>query len=1592
MRTGSSNWEYNFKRSFAAIFLFVLCSGLPLRQLNAQVVSDGAMDVEFWIGYSWVESTDGGILGQCDAVIGVSNCEFRWTWWGADNADLDGQGWRGGVTVGVNTGNVGWVQPDDRMLFNQRYGTPGNTPQNVPQFLMLRGEGWEDDCFSCAGGTICLGNCSTNYSDYSYDGSCSGCSCDCSGEDNHCGPTVLSSTIDFRTVPPCSPISTLGASWVGDYFSSSCGSDDIGAEVLVRWTPPIPTSVTANATSLCAPGFVTLTASGAVHGGDYVWYVAGNPTPIGNGQVINVFVSATTTYRVHTTNGGCESLSWREITIPISTPQVTNVSFTQPTCAGAADGTITITASGGQAPLQYSIDNGGSYQSSNVFNNVPAGNYIIRILDAGGCTSTWSGNPLVITDPPGVNITSVNVVNADCFGASTGSISITASGGQAPLQYSIDNGNSYQASNTFSNLAAGLYNIKVKDANGCERTYANNPVQITQPPEIIISSLPVNNVLCNGDSTGSITIFASGGTGTLSYSIDGGNTYQSSNSFTNLPAGSYNVYVRDASGCEKAYGFNPVLITEPLPLTVSGTSVAASCVGVFNGVINATANGGTPPYSYSVNNGPLQSGGNFTGLGPGTYTLVVVDANFCRADTQFVIGTVFNLNTTVVSKTDVSCAGGSDGSVTLGTTGGIPPYSYSLDGVNYQLSPTFNNLTAGSYTALIKDASGCTDNINFTITEPPLLTVSLDSVTNNQCNGATGGALYITAAGGTPPYAYNWSNNATVEDLVNVASGNYTVTVTDANACMSTLTAVITEPQPLFLNIASVQDVSCNGFNDGAVDITVNGGTPPYSYSWSNNTTNEDIINVGAGNYSVTVTDFNNCSITGSATVGTPALMISNISVTDVTCNGGNDGAVDLNVVGGTPPYSYLWSNFAITQDLNNISAGQYQVVITDANGCVLRDSAVVSEPAPLSVVITAVDVTCAGDSNGSVTVSATGGNAPYSWQWSTSDTTQTVNALPGGNYTVTATDANGCTGTATTTVNEPAALTLSMAVTNVLCAGDSNGTIIVNVSGGTMPYGYLWSDNDTNQNRTGLTPGGYAVTVTDMNGCVITDSAVVGEPAPLNAVLDVTPITCSGGSDGAIDLTVSGGMAPYSYVWSNFATTQDVGSLTAGTYSVIITDANGCVFSASTTLVDPPAMTLTFNTTDVLCAGMMNGAIDLEVAGGVPPYAYQWGNGSNSEDQAGLSGGTYAVTVSDSLGCTVSGSVQIHEPAPLSVSVAGTDVACAGDKDGFAIANVTGGTPGSPESYSYLWSNGQTSFIADNLNAGTYTVTVTDDNGCQRTDTVVIEEPPALVVNVDTIRASCFGGDDGQAIVTSSGGTGVHSYSIDGIIFQEEGYFDNLEAGDYAVVVMDENGCTASAPFIIKEPPPFKVFVHPNDFIIGVYDNEEIFVTVIDSRGDTVSMQNGHYTYYWLPPARGLSCDDCPNPVFTAEDMPGEYEFVVAVTDTSNCTFFDTLRLRVSDKYGIFVPNAFTPNGDGTNDLLNVFGVGVKSLDFKIFNRWGVLVYENPEMEVNNLSIGWDGTYKGKDAGMSTYVWMAVVEYYNGETRKETGSFTLVR
>lgn len=1124
-----------------------------------------------------------------------------------------------------------------------------------------------------------------------------------------------------------------------------------------------PVDATCNGT---CNGTLTASGSGGTTAYTYAW--SGG---LGTGAVKSGVCAGTYSVTITDANG-CTATNSADIDQPAAISLVP--SSTNATC-GNSNGTGTVVASGGTSPYTYLWCNS---QTSSTATGLPAGGCNVTVTDAVGCSETSVATVNSIGGPT-VSISGSSDVS--CNGGNDGSATASVLGGTSPYTYSWSPSGGSAA--TASNLAAGTYTINVTDNNGC---IASASVTITEPATLLSSISATTNVSCNGLCDGSATVSASGGTTAYSYLWQGGGT---SATKTGLCAGSFTVTVTDANGCTSA---STAAISEPSALSASAAATAATCNGTCNGSIDLTPAGGTTSYSYSWDNAATTE--DLNALCAGSYSVTVTDANGCTVTASAVI--IEPAALTLSTSTTNSTCGSSNGTATVSASGGTTGYTYLWE--NAQTAATATGLSAGSYSVTVTDANGCTASITAAVTDASAPSVSISGTTNVSCFGGNNGSASATITGGATPYTYLWApSGGTGPNATGLSANNYSVTVTDNNGCTAVATTTITQPGVLGAIISSSANASCNGVCDGSATVTASGGTSPYTYFWQGGGASATKTGLCAGTYNVTISDDNGCAATATATITEPAALTASITGTNTTCNGTCNGAADVTASGGTAPYLYNWSNASTSEDLSSICAGTYDITVTDDKGCTATSSVTINEPAAITTSTSSVNSTC-GNSNGEACVSAGGGTSPYTYSWNTTpvQTTSCATGVAAGNYTVTVSDANGCTATASVIVsNSSGGSASATVVSDATGAGLCDGSASASITGGASPYTYLWDNGQATSTSTGLCAGTVCVTVTDDNGCTSVACVIINEPGAIVTSVVVADVSCNGICDGAVDLTVSGGVSPYTYLWSSGATAQDPANLCAGTYTVTVTDNNGVTATASATISEPPAISVTGATTDLTCNNVCSGAIDITAGGGTSPYNYSWSNSSSNEDISSLCAGSYTVTVTDANSCTATSTFTILEPPVISLTSSSVNASC-GNANGSASVSVSGGT--SP--YTYSWSGGSTGATQSNVAAGSYTVTVTDDNGCTASTTVSVNNnstgaASAAVVN----NVLCNGGSTGQASASITGGQSPFTYLWSN--GDTGAIADSLTAGTHTVSITDVNNCIATANVFISQP-----------------------------------------------------------------------------------------------------------------------------------------------------------------------------------------------
>ena len=966
-----------------------------------------------------------------------------------------------------------------------------------------------------------------------------------------------------------------------------------------------------------------------------------------------------------------------------------------------------------------------------------AGTYYCIITDANGCTFTTS--TVTISQPSAALTAPITGTDVSCFGGTNGTATVTPSGGTPGYTFLWSNGST---TNPLTLLSAGTYTCLITDANGC---FTNESVTINQSSQLQVP-ITGTEVSCHGGSDAIATASPTGGTPPYSYSWDNGQTTQTA---TGLSAGTYIVTITDGINCPDVS--SSITINEPPAITVLANIDSVSCFSASDGQISLSVSGGNAPYTYLWSD--TQTSSNATGLVAGTYTVAITDLT-CSTPTIFTYDVDEPLNilsaTTVVS--DVECFGGNDGSITLTTLGGTPPYSYSWD--NGQNSQSLTNLVIGTYTCTITDANGCIAFATATVDQPQEITLPTSTVPVS-CFGYNDGTATVNPQGGTGPYTYFWSNTQTTQTAVDLVAGSYNVMVLDDNLCVASTSITIGQPVQVNATLTAT-NILCNGDSSGVITVNnVTGTTGPYTYTWSNGSNSAVNQNLSAGNYYVTINDGNGCSNTFSQTLTQPLAISPNLVYSDISVNGANDGSISTSVSGGTFPYSYSWSgpnNYVNNNpNINSLEVGVYTLIITDANGCSQTFNQVINEP-NCNVIIsqTYTAPLCYGDM-ATVYWENTGGTAPYSNTLISSDGTILINGaqydypntplqLPSGVYDLVVEDASGCSAIWNIEVSTPDSLALSLSLTDALCYGDANGTASVSIDGGVTPYVIDWGSSDPNL----LMAGSYNIQVTDANGCFTIVNYTISEPAQLLIdSVSTTEVSCTPGNDGTATIYGSGGILPYTYSWSNGQTSQTAQSLANGNYTAYIYDANNCeaIFN-NVNISNATQLDVSIQQNDISCINGNDGSLSATLVNGTGPITYNWFNLSDpstviSSDSfvLNLSAGGYSLLATDVNGCVDQGTVLLNNPTNITFGLNGSNTTSNGANDGWInTISVSGGQ--SPYTYYWAGPNGYTSVSQSitNLYPGTYTLTITDANGCTSSQSEVITEQSCTVIINSTI------------------------------------------------------------------------------------------------------------------------------------------------------------------------------------------------------------------------------------------------------------------
>ncbi|MFT4678474.1 MAG: gliding motility-associated-like protein [Flavobacteriales bacterium] len=1034
-----------------------------------------------------------------------------------------------------------------------------------------------------------------------------------------------------------------------------------------------------------------------------------------------------------------------------------------------------------------------------------SGNYIVELEDSEGCAEQY-----VINIGQNLDFTITEIVmDATCFGTCDGSIDVTVVPAIGTEVYSWVGPDFIADTSSISELCAGTYNLTIVQGD-CEQEFT---FDIGQLPEIEVEVVSFVEPSCIGQNDGSIQIAVSGGTGILTVDwpaipecsgwAGAGDVY----TLSNLVACDYIVNVTDGTGCVVADTISlvaPQVMIIDLQVSLVDGLFNISCNGAQDGSISASVSGGTPDcvtyapdcyeYDWSACDDVIQYGNDVnstfvTDLGAGTYCVNVTDINGCLATSTIDMTEPDPIessgNISDYNGCNISCFGANDGWIVPEITGGSSDFeSFEWISGGLTIDPfavdTILDLGPGDYCLYVIDSNDCEDTVCWTITEPALIEISIDNIQQVTCYDYSDGSISVSAIGGCGVLSYNWvdldANVYVGNVLTGLPAGTYTLTVSDTNGCSGQAIVTLDEPELFEVDLdAPVQGeetefiLQCNADTTGSINATIIGGEAEFGYSWAdcddNFITNDvTLTGLGAGCYCLTVTDATGCEAISCMDITEPdeALIVtSDLSLYpgdfNISCAGAGDGFIDLTTTGGVPDYTYIWhvdgdtTLFSIDEDLNDLSAGFYDVLITDQNGCdttlflELIQPPIILVPADILTYDGGFNVSCYGECDGEITISPAGGVGPLDITWASPliSTSTTVSNLCTDTYSVSIIDSIGCEIITQFVISEPDSLQFNEIITPIFCFGDSNGAIDANISGGSGNYTTIeWTpDVSATEEAIALSSGEYCLSIEDSNGCLASACWEIDEPVELT--LDVTPTDANcGACDGFIDVTAAGGTGVLTYTWTGADVVdgdEDQQDLCPGDYTVTVTDENLCSLSETINIDGPDPIEANPSVTQPLCFGDCDGEIVLDIVNAADPFDVVW---TEDGDKVGtgltldeICEGSFTASVLDVNGCSNSFDYVIIQPDSMTINGIspfynnGYNVYEFEGNDGSLSTDVFGGTPG----YTLVWdgptSIGDDETESDGLTAGSYLLTVTDVNGCEKDTIIVLTQPDDLTL-----------------------------------------------------------------------------------------------------------------------------------------------------------------------------------------------------------------------------------------------------------------------
>ena len=1261
-------------------------------------------------------------------------------------------------------------------------------------------------------------------------------------------------------------------------------------------------------------------------------------------------------------------------------------------CGVDSIGAIVMQVSNFNGPYQFKMDTG-SYKTDTVFLNVKGGTHTISIKNSTGCVYDTTFSAPFTSLKLSVGFTVVKA--SGCTGGNPdGSNTVNASGGNPPYRYSKNFGG-FSNNPTFGGLNEGNYWISIRDTFNCG---IDSSVRVNALAHLYVNGYVVN-ASCYNTNTASIIINGFGGVSPYTFSF-GGSAFSSVNTRTGLGAGTMTVSIKDGRGCV----VDTVLpIGQPPPIQFGPNLTHLLCNGSNTGVIKINGFGGIPPYLFSINGGALSTNNTFSSLAAGVYTLRIRDYNQCIKDTTVTLTQPFPVNFNI-NKLNTTCWNSSDGKFTLTPFGGTLPYLFSYNGGAFTSKTVFDTLPIGNYSIRIKDGNNCTRDTIITIASPPRLSASF-TFKSISCFGNTNGMIKIIANGGVAPYTYSFNNGvfSTLDSFVNIAAGSYSFSIKDLRGCRIDTFGVLAQPAKLAFRVI-LKHALCYSDSSGEINIGAIGGMPPYKYAIGTDTfsTNGVFKKKVAGIYTLHIKDAGGCLYDTVVVLTQPTYLRMNVAVLKtVSCFNGNDGELQTNGVGGTPPYRYQLNlgSFTLSTFHYGLIAGIYKITVKDSNNCTFDTLVAVSQSPRMVSTHLITNNICYRASQGNITVRMQGGSPPYIYAIDTGvfKLDSTFGNLKSGVYLMHVKDNKNCVFDTFFSITEPPKIITNATVKNITCYNGNDGKVTIFPSGGTPPY--QCSIDGVNYNTTftfsNLVAGIYKYYIRDSKGCNYDTAVTVFQSTLMTNYFTVKNVSCFNSNDGALSVFTKGGSKPYSYSLNGapFDTISSFSNLPIGTYTLQTRDTFNCIKDTTVTLTQPPQIYVKAIATNVTCYNAGNGTIEIAAIGGVPPFTFSLDNNAFSSISKfyGLSPNTYKVNVKDKLGCIRDTTITIIQPDSFKFNSLVQDVSCFGGSDGSLLVQVSGAS--SPYLYSFNGSAYNTDSVFSQLKADIYTVKIKDRNNCILVRKVIVNQPnkPSLLP-AEVVRATWA--NDSMVLLQWKSYPKALFYKVssklanttivtDTFMYQKN---PQTEIYNYQISVVD------SCNFLNQ-----KSLAHSTLLLNGNMEDSRFIHLQWNSYKSWLNGVDIYNVYRYHPENNSIENVFATRDTFIAfpvnpADSNVEFVlFVEAAELTGNNAISVSNRVYLYTEPKVWMPNAFSPNHDGINDVLLPKGVGLKNYTLIVYDRWGNLLFKS-----DTTIKSWDGKYQGEAVPMGTYIYELQANlYYRRESEREVflkGSFQLMR